>query len=143
MYINQNNVYNIMGDKVETELNNTVSVLGNYNSIPTSINSDVTLVTMVSGLTVTKTADKPIWADGILTYTIIVDNKTQNTYTTPVITDMLDINLIEFVNDSVTIDGVTSSAYTYDSESGKLEITLTDIDVNNSKTVTFKVKKKS
>ena len=132
-----------MGDKVETELNNTVSVLGNYNSIPTSINSDVTLVTMVSGLTVTKTADKPIWADGILTYTIIVDNKTQNTYTTPVITDMLDINLIEFVNDSVTIDGVTSSTYTYDSESGKLEITLTDIDVNNSKTVTFKVKKKS
>ena len=132
-----------MGDKVETELNNAVSVLGNYNSIPTSINSDVTLVTMVSGLTVTKTADKPIWADGILTYTIIVDNKTQNTYTTPVITDMLDINLIEFVNDSVTIDGVTSSTYTYDSESGKLEITLTDIDVNNSKTVTFKVKKKS
>lgn len=132
-----------MGDKVETEFNNTVSVLGNYNSIPTSINSDVTLVTMVSGLTVTKTADKPIWADGILTYTIIVDNKTQNTYTTPVITDMLDINLIEFVNDSVTIDGVTSSTYTYDSESGKLEITLTDIDVNNSKTVTFKVKKKS
>ena len=105
---------------METELNNTVSVLGNYNSIPTSINSDVTLVTMVSGLTVTKTADKAIWADGILTYTIIVDNKTQNTYTTPVITDMLDINLIEFVNDSVTIDGVTSSAYTYDSESGKL-----------------------
>ena len=132
-----------MGDKVETELNNTVSVLGNYNSIPTSISSDVTLVTMVSGLTVTKTADKPIWADGILTYTIIVDNKTQNTYTTPVITDMLDISLIEFVNDSVTIDGVTSSAYTYDSESGKLEITLTDIDVNNSKTVTFKVEKKS
>lgn len=105
---------------IKWKLNFTVSVLGNYNSIPTSINSDVTLVTMITGLTVTKTADKPIWTDGILTYTIIVDNKSQNTYTTPIITDMLDINLIEFVDNSVTIDGVTSSTYTYDSESGKL-----------------------
>ena len=60
---------------METNLNNIASVLGNYNSIPTQITSEVLVVSMISGLTVTKTADKMVWGDGKLTYTIEV-NKT-------------------------------------------------------------------
>lgn len=45
---------------METSLNNIASVLGNYNSMPTQITSDVLVVSMVSGLTVKKTADKMV-----------------------------------------------------------------------------------
>lgn len=45
---------------MKTELKNTVSATGTYNNIPTEITSDVVLVTMLSELTITKTADKTI-----------------------------------------------------------------------------------
>ena len=45
---------------METELTNTVKTVGNYNNIPTSITSDALVVTMISGLTITKTADKSV-----------------------------------------------------------------------------------
>lgn len=35
-------------------LSNTVTVLGNYNKIPTSISSQALVVAMIDGLTVTK-----------------------------------------------------------------------------------------
>lgn len=35
-------------------LSNTVTVLGNYNEIPTSISSQALVVAMIDGLTVTK-----------------------------------------------------------------------------------------
>lgn len=61
---------------------------------------------MIDGLTVTKTSDKPVWADGYLTYTIEVDNQTTKDYTSPVVTDVLDSSLITFVNGSVSVNGV-------------------------------------
>ena len=54
---------------MENILNNTASATGNYNDIPTTITSDVSTVTLLNGLTITKTADKQVWADGLLTYT--------------------------------------------------------------------------
>lgn len=130
---------------MENELSNTVSALGSYNSIPTSITSEAVLVTMISGLTITKTADKPVWADGALTYTIKVDNQASETYTAPVVTDILNGTLVSFVNDSVTIDGVkaTSSEYSFESSTNTLTITLTDIPAGGSKTITFQVTKKA
>ena len=50
---------------MEKILNNTAQAVGNYNDIPTSITSTATVVTMISGLTITKTADKQVWADEI------------------------------------------------------------------------------
>lgn len=79
---------------MEKELSNTVSVLGNYNEIPVTFSSEALVVTMLDGLTVTKTADKAVWADGLLTYTVTVDNQTTQNFTTPVITDILDITLV-------------------------------------------------
>ena len=130
---------------METELSNVATVLGNYNDIPTSISSEVILVTMVNGLTVTKTSDKKVWVDGLLTYTIKVSNETGVKYTSPVITDVLDINNITLIEDSIMINGskASSSDYTYDSGSGKLDITISDLDSSGSSTVSFQVQKKN
>ena len=92
---------------MEKILNNTAQAVGNYNDIPTSITSTATVVTMISGLTITKTADKQVWADGNLTYTIIINNNSTMPYKTPEVKDVLDTSLVEFVPDSVTIDGQT------------------------------------
>ena len=129
---------------MEKELNNIVNAVGNYNSIPTSVTSAASVVTMIDGLTITKVADKPVWADGELTYTITISNNADKPYVSPKIKDTLDSNLIEFVSDSVTIDGVeaSSSEYEYDTGTNILTVNLTDIDVTNSKVVTFKVRKK-
>lgn len=65
---------------MESELRNSATSAGIYNNIPTSITSTVSVVTIIDGLSITKTADKQVWADGILTYTIIVDNQTEKVY---------------------------------------------------------------
>ena len=129
---------------METELSNTVRADGNYNQVPTSITSAVSVVTMISGLTITKTADKPVWADGNLTYSIVINNQAEKDYVTPEITDVLD-SLIDFVPESVTIDGVQAetSSYSYNEGTKTLTINLDDITAGKSKTVTFQVKKKS
>lgn len=82
---------------MEAMLNNTASVLGEYDVLPISVNSEVLVVSLISGLTVAKSADKMVRADGTLTFTIEVDNQTEKSYTAPVITDALDINIVSFV----------------------------------------------
>lgn len=108
---------------METNLSNTASVLGEYNSISTQINSEALVVVMISGLTVKKTADKMVWGDVKLTYTIEVDNQTNVDYTNPVITDKLDTTLITFVAGSVKFNGteLDASKYTYDDSTGLLK----------------------
>ena len=125
---------------METELSNTVRAVGNYNDVPTSITSAVSVVTMISGLTITKTADKPVWADGNLTYSIVINNQAEKDYVTPEITDVLD-SLIDFVPES-GVQAETSS-YSYNEGTKTLTINLDDITAGKSKTVTFQVKKKS
>ena len=126
---------------MEKELSNSVSVTGAYNDIPTSITSLVSIVTMIDGLKVTKEANKKVWADGILTYTITVINNTEKTYVKPVVSDTLDVSLVELVKDSVIVNG-SSSTYQFDEGTGVLTISLDDIDASTSKTIEFEVKKK-
>lgn len=59
-----------------------------------------------------------------------------------VVQDTLDILLIDFVDSSVTVDGITSSTYTFSSDTGLLTINLDRIDASSSKVITFQVKKK-
>ncbi len=129
---------------METELSNSASVLGNYNNIPTEISTQAFVVTLISGLTVTKTADKVIWSEGNLTYKIEVSNQTNLPYTSPVITDILNPTLIALVNNTIKIDDniISSSLYTYEEDTGKLTITLPDIESKGKKVVTFEVSKK-
>lgn len=126
------------------ELTNTVYSNGNYNNIPTSLTSNTSVVNMIEGLTLTKDADKKNWSDGLLTYTIKLNNSTTTPYTNPVITDIINTDLVEFVTDSVKINGVeaTSSEYSYDTGTHTLTINLNDIEANTEVSVTFNVKKK-
>lgn len=130
---------------METNLSNTASVLGEYNSISTQINSEALVVVMISGLTVKKTADKMVWGDGKLTYTIEVDNQTNVDYTNPVITDKLDTTLITFVAGSVKLNGTELDAnkYTYDDSTGLLTINIETVASMQKSTITFEVEKKN
>lgn len=130
---------------MENELTNSVSAVGNYNSVSTSITSNASIVTMVEGLSINKSADKKVWADdNPLKYTITLNNEAPNVFEAPTITDILD-SLITFVPDSVTIDGVSaqSSEYDFNDSTNTLTINLTNVDPNSEKIVTFKVNKKT
>lgn len=130
---------------MDSQLNNIASAVGNYNGIPTSLTSAVSVVSMVEGLTITKTADKQSWADGLLTYTITVENGAGENYVAPVVTDVLDTTLVDFVEDSVTINGTkaTTSQYTYNADTHTLTVNLSDITPSASSTIQFQVKKKA
>lgn len=127
------------------ELNNTVTATGNYNNIPTSLTSNTSIVNMIEGLTLTKDADKKNWSGGYLTYTITLDNQTENSYTNAVITDVIDTNLVDFVKDSVTINGAvaTSDQYSYEEGTHTLTINLNEVASKSQATLTFRVEKKS
>lgn len=129
---------------METILSNTVSALGNYNDVPTAMASEAVLVTLLDGLKITKTADKPVWADGVLTYTIVLTNDETKPYTAPVVTDIIDNTLVDFISGSVMIEGVaaTDNQYSYNENTHTLTILLDDIAATSTRTITFQVKKK-
>ncbi len=129
---------------METILSNTVSALGNYNDVPTAMASEVVLVTLLDGLKITKTADKPVWADGVLTYTIVLTNDETKPYTAPVVTDIIDNTLVDFISGSVMIEGVaaTDDQYSYNENTHTLTVLLDDIAATSTRTITFQVKKK-
>ena len=129
---------------METILSNTVSALGNYNDVPTAMASEAVLVTLLDGLKITKTADKPVWADGVLTYTIVLTNDESKPYTAPVVTDIIDNTLVEFITGSVMIEGVaaTEEQYSYNENTHTLTVLLDDIAATSTRTITFQVKKK-
>lgn len=126
------------------ELNNIVTVVGNYNGIATTITSNNVVVNMIDGLTIIKSANKTNWADGNLEYTIVINNGTDTSYNEVKVTDVIDTNLVTFITDSVTINNASasSSEYTYDAETGTLTINLSDVLPSGSSMVKFQVKKK-
>lgn len=127
------------------ELNNIATAVGNYNNISTSLTSNLSVVNIVDRLILTKDADKKNWSSGNLTYTIEIDNQTDTAYTQPVITDTIDNSLVEFVEKSVTINGVAAdeSKYSYNTDTHTLTIDLDDVSPSSKTTVTFLVKKKN
>lgn len=129
---------------MEDELNNVARVVGSYNDVPTSLTSSATVTTIVSGITITLSADKSIWIDEKLTYTILISNDSLHDYVSPKIVDVLDPSLVSFVNGSVTIDGVLAdqSKYSFDDSTNTLTIDLDDISISSSCTVTFQVERK-
>lgn len=126
------------------ELNNLVTVAGTYNSIPTSLTSNTMVVNMVDGLTIKKEADKKNWVDGELTYTITIENNTDKAYNKPVVTDVIDNNFVNFVADSVIINGVkaTESQYNYEEGTHTLTVNLDDVSPSSSSIFKFQVEKK-
>ncbi len=124
------------------ELSNQVTSTGTYNSVPTSLTSNTSVVNVIDGLTLVKSADKTNWIDGVLTYTIEINNETDNSYQNPVVTDILNTNLVEFVDGSVTINGASATELQYTYTAGTLTIKPDEVQANSKTTMTFSVKKK-
>ena len=127
------------------ELNNTATSIGNYNNIPTSLTSNVSVVNIIDGLSLTKEADKKNWGSGELTYTITIDNQTDTSYVKPIVTDKIDTSLVEFVTGSVMINDTpaTESQFSYDAGTSTLTINLDDVGATSKTTLTFRITKKS
>ena len=125
------------------ELSNIASAVGTYNGLSTSISSEALVVPLISGLTITKTADQVSWANGPLTYTITIDNQATENYENPVITDVIDTTKASFIHDSVYINETkaTSEQYSYNAENSTLTINLSTITPTATTKVTFQVEK--
>lgn len=125
----------------DTNLSNTASVTGTYDTSEISLNSNTVLTKIVDSLTIEKAVDKQKWATGELTYTITITNNAENTFETPVLVDVLDPTLVSLVADSVTIDNVAAN-YQYEEVSGTLTVNLANITVGTTSVITFRVQKK-
>ena len=127
------------------ELNNTALARGNYNNVPTSITSNTSIVNLVEGLTITKEADKTNWIDGNLTYTITIDNQSDKSYEQPIVTDIIDTSLVDFIEGSVKIDNVISrnNQYNYNTTTHILTINLKDITPYQTIQLDFSLRKRA
>lgn len=126
----------------EVNLTNQVDVTGQYGetSSPISFSSNIVSTTIVQGLTVTKKADKENWVDGPLTYTMTITNSSGKTLTGGVLTDKLNIDIVELnTTYGVQIDGSPTSNYTYNG--GELKVTLPELADQGTITVVFQVTK--
>lgn len=127
------------------ELNNIATPVGTYNSVPTSLTSNTSVVILIDGLTLTKDADKKNWANGTLTYTITLDNQIDTAYVKPIITDVIDTTYVKFVENSIYINNVKASdqQYSYNEGNHTLTINLEDVGASSTTTLTLRVEKNS
>lgn len=126
---------------METILENNADIVGSSNNIPLKLTTNVS-VNLVSGLEVTISADKKYWADGNLTYTIVLTNNSEYLYENPIITDVLDTALITLVENSLKIDDNIYSNYSFESSNGMLTINMKNLNINETKKITFEVQRK-
>ncbi len=126
------------------ELSNSVKVVGVYNKILTFLTSNITTVNLINELTITKAADKQNWRDGFLTYTMAISNKNNTNFFNSVIIDIIDTTLVDFVENSISINSrpASGSEYSYDGDTHILKINLEEIAANTDTIVTFRIKKK-
>lgn len=127
------------------ELNNIALAKGNYNNIPTLITSNKSVVNLTSELTITKKTNKTNWTSGNLTYTITITNKTNKSYKQPVVTDIIDTSLVDFIEGSVKIDNVISrnNQYNYNTTTHILTINLKDITPYQTIQLNFSLRKRA
>lgn len=122
-------------------LTNNANISGTYDSSPLTLESNTVTTQLISGITIQKSADKQNWLSGDLTYTITIQNNADSNLDSPVLTDVLNPDLIKLVENSVQVDGAIKQ-YTYEESTGTLTVNLNNIDVGNTATITFRVQKK-
>lgn len=127
---------------MENELNNEVLVTNN-NDTSTSITSKALVLVMIEDLTITKASNKGVWVDGYLTYTITINNQTDENYTSPVVKDIIDTKLVKLVPNSIYVNNalLDNNKYNYNEITGELTINLDDINALNKTIITFQIEK--
>ncbi len=124
----------------DINLENVGLFTGIYGDTTLELEVPTTKVTtiLIAGITATKSADKDVWLDGALTYTIEIENDSDQDFILPKFTDILDTTYITLVDDSVEVDGIPA-AYTY--VSGLLTVDLATIAKGETVIITFQVQK--
>lgn len=124
----------------DTNLINSASLQGTYNSAPLKLEAEALETLMIEDLTIERETDKEVWANGLLTYTITVSNGADYDYEDVVFEDVLDIISISFVADSFRVNGISIDA-TYDDSMGILSANIGTIGSGQTATITFQVHK--
>lgn len=126
------------------QLTNEAEVSGSYDGV--DVYDTTELSVELSAITIKKEADKKIWVNGNLTYTITVNNIDESTPGIPatgvVVTDFIDPKIAKLVDGTVQINGtpaVSPTQYTYDPITGLLTVMLEDMPAGSKHIITFQV----
>lgn len=126
---------------MNTILNNFL-VTGKINNLDTTITSNIISVEVPSSqLSISKLANKNIWSDGILKYSIIITNNSNSNITNGIFKDIINPKYANVIPSSVLVNN-SSYPFTYNKATGQLEINNLNINVNEIVTVTYSVSKK-
>ncbi len=122
-------------------LKNIGALDGLYDSKQLILNTSEAETILVNGLTAVKTANKAVWVNGELDYTVLITNNAEFAFENPVFNDTLQIADIDLVPDSVTYNSA-AIPYDYNDTTGLLEVDLPTIGTGASGTLAFKVRRK-
>ena len=126
---------------MNTILNNFL-VTGKINNLDTTITSNIISVEVPgSQLSISKLANKNIWSDGILKYSITITNNSNSNIINATFKDVINPKYANVIPSSVLVNN-SSYQFTYNKVTGQLEINNLNINVNEIVTVTYSVSKK-
>lgn len=124
---------------MNTILNNFL-VTGKINNLDTIITSNIISVEVPSSpLSISKLANKNIWSDGILKYSITITNNSNSNITNGIFKDVINPKYANVIPSSVLVNN-SSYPFTYNKATGQLEIN--NLNINEIVTVTYSVSKK-
>lgn len=124
---------------MNTILNNFL-VTGKINNLDTIITSNIISVEVPSSpLSISKLANKNIWSDGILKYSITITNNSNSNIINGTFKDVINPKYANVIPSSVLVNN-SSYPFTYNKATGQLEIN--NLNINEIVTVTYSVSKK-
>lgn len=126
---------------MNTILNNFL-VTGKINNLDTTITSNIISVEVPSSqLSISKLANKNIWSDGILKYSITITNNSNSNIINGTFKDVINPKYANVIPSSVLVNN-SSYQFTYNKVTGQLEINNLNINANEIVTITYSVSKK-
>lgn len=133
--------YFIIWRFMNTVSNNFV-VTGKINDLTTEVTSNnISVEVPSSSLSITKSADKNIWSDGILKYSVTITNNSSSNITNGIFKDIINPSYANVIPSSVLVNG-SALPFTYNKVTGQLEIRNLNINAGESITITYSVSKK-
>lgn len=123
-----------------SQIINQATAVGDLGGVTgVAVDSTIAITEFNDELSFTKTADKPVWYGGTLTYTLVIaNNSATDAYTTPVITDAFEDD-IAFMEGSVVFTTDDGATYNYDAGTNTLTLNLSTIPVGGSVTIQYQV----
>lgn len=123
------------------EIVNSFTVTGNILNLNTMITSNDVIINAIDNLMITKSANKSIWENGILTYTITITNNSDNIITNN-FSDIINPSYASLITNLVFLNNNVPS-FNYNKLTGLLEINDIIINPNESVIISYSVSKKS